>query len=81
MAGQFWVTNYTYHKASYNQLYVRATFCYNWWWESMYVDAITFYKKFTGCAMATGVGREKWPSLHPIATCEEAIANRYGALM
>ena len=41
----------------------------------MYVDAITFYKKFAGCAIATGVGREKWPSLHPIATCEEAIAN------
>ena len=47
-----------------NRLY--ATLCYNWWWENMYVDAITFCKNCTECAMVTGAGREKWPPLHPI---------------
>ena len=47
-----------------NQLY--ATLCYNWWWENMYVDAITFCRNCAECAMATGTGREKRPPLHPI---------------
>ena len=32
----------------------------------MYVDAITFCRNCAECAMATGVGREKRPPLHPI---------------
>ena len=47
-----------------NRLY--ATLCYNWWWENMYVDAITFCRNCAECAMATGTGREKRPPLHPI---------------
>ena len=43
-----------------------ATLYYNWWWENMYVDAVTFCRNCAECAMATGVGREKRPSLHPI---------------
>ena len=47
-----------------NRLY--ATLYYNWWWENIYVDAITFCRNCAECAMATGAGREKRPPLHPI---------------
>ena len=32
----------------------------------MYVDAVTFHRICVECAIADGIGREKWPSLHPI---------------
>ena len=45
-----------------SQLY--ATFYYNW--ENMYVDVVIFCRNCAECAMHSGVGREKHPSLHPI---------------
>ena len=54
MAGRF----------SGNRLY--STLCYNWYWENMYVDAITFSRNCAECAFVTGMGREKKPPLHPI---------------
>ena len=48
-----------------NQLY--ATLYYNWWCESMYVDAVTICRNCVEHTMTAGCGREKWPPVEGLS--------------
>ena len=37
-----------------------------WWWKGMYKDVLAYCKECPECAVATGVGRQRRPPLHPI---------------
>ena len=47
-----------------NRLY--KTLCRQWWWETMYRDAISYCKNCAECAIVSGTGRVQRPPLHPI---------------
>ena len=47
-----------------NRLY--KTLCRQWWWETMYRDAISYCKNCAECAIVSGTGHVQRPPLHPI---------------
>ena len=48
-----------------NRLY--TILYYNWWWEKMYVNTVTYCRNCAEYALANGVEKEKRPSFHPLS--------------